>query len=82
MSRCRSCNAEIKWIQMTTGKRMPVDAAPISYRIAVPGSTGAKTLITPEGKVVSAFFDPGSKLIGYVSHFATCPNANQHRKRG
>lgn len=82
MTKCKSCGAEIIWIKMASGKNMPVDAKPISYQIAVPGATGARTLVTPNGRVVSCFFDPGSDLKGYTSHFATCPNANQHRKRG
>lgn len=81
MSRCRSCNAEIKWIRMKTGRSMPVDAKPISYRIAVPGATGTQTLVTPDGRTVSCFFDSDSDLKGYISHFATCLNAGQHRRR-
>jgi len=81
MARCKSCGTEIKWIRMKTGISMPVDAKPISYRIAVPGATGTLKLVTPEGRLVSGFFDPGSDLKGYTSHFATCPHANQHRRR-
>ena len=57
MSRCKSCNREIVWIKMKSGKAMPVD---------VP----ALTVITEDGDTIKA----------YTSHFATCPNANQHRK--
>lgn len=81
MAKCRSCGAEIIWIKMTSGKNMPVDAKPITYRIAIPGATGTQKLITQDGRVVSCFFDPGSGLKGYTSHFATCPNANQHRRK-
>ena len=65
---------------MKTGKNMPVDAKPIHYKIAVPGSTGTLQLVTKDGTVVNCFLDPLSDLIGYTSHFATCPNANMHRK--
>lgn len=54
--RCRSCNAEVYWIQTATGKKMPVDAA-------VDGG-------------VAPGLHPGQG----VSHFATCPHADQHRR--
>lgn len=82
MSRCRSCNKEIVWIKMASGKSMPCDAAPISYSENQHPSAECLTLVTPEGKIVKAVFDPSGDKIGYTSHFATCPNANQHRKRG
>jgi hypothetical protein len=70
MSRCRSCNAEIIWARTESGKAMPLDAEP-----------------TEDGnvKIVGGFavvgglqlLDPGPR---YTSHFATCPNAAQHRR--
>lgn len=84
MSRCRSCNAEIKWIKMESGKSMPVDASGISYSETFhPGAKGNNvlTLVTERGTIVRTVFDPAGDKIGYMSHFATCPNANQHRKR-
>ena len=79
MSRCKSCGAEIKWIKTASGKSMPCDAKPISYRIDT--HYGNLTLITPDGRVAKGVYDPGSDKIGYVSHFATCPNAGLHRRR-
>lgn len=79
MSVCKSCGAEIIWIKTKNGKNMPCDAKPISYRNTFP--QGSLVLITPDGKVARGEFDPSSDTIGYLSHFATCPNANQHRKR-
>ena len=29
MPKCKSCNAEIKWVEMATGKKMPLDAKPL-----------------------------------------------------
>ena len=80
MSRCKSCGAEIIWIKMKSGKAMPADAKPISYKLDL--HNGNLSLITPDGKVAKGFFDPDSDKIGYTSHFATCPNAGAHRKRG
>lgn len=82
MSRCKSCGAEIKWIKMNgTGKMMPVDAKPITYTDSLhPAESNALTLVTEHGTVTKARFDPGGDKVGYTSHFATCPNANAHRK--
>ena len=60
---CRSCGAEILWVETQNGKRMPLD-------------------FTPERRFV---IDPSNGMLAklrntYVSHFATCPNADQHRR--
>ena len=78
MSRCKSCGAEIKWIRMKSGKRMPVDEKPITYRADLKGDL---VLITPDGRVARAVFDPEADKLGYTSHFATCPNANHFRRK-
>ena len=79
MSRCRSCGAEILWVRTERGNKMPLDAKP------VPGD-GRNLFVlrdrnSPEGPLAIAawglnpYEDPH-----YVSHFATCPNAAQHRR--
>lgn len=81
MSRCKSCGAQIIWKRMQSGKSMPVDPELVTYW-AKPGAAGR--VITPNGEVISCEFegDPNSATgIGYVSHFSTCPNADQHRRR-
>ena len=78
MSKCKSCGANIIWIPTVGGKAMPCDAKPIPY---TEDSTGSLTLVTKDGRVVRAKADMSSDNFGYVSHFATCPNANTHRRR-
>jgi len=70
MSTCRSCNAPILWARSAKGKRrpMPLDPEP------VPG--GNVELVDGEAWVVK----PDPNVPRYVSHFATCPNAGQHRR--
>lgn len=77
VSRCRSCGAEIIWIKTQTGKSMPVDSERIYY---TPKTNGLLKLVTPDGRVISAEPDPSSTVWAYVSHFATCPYADRHRK--
>jgi hypothetical protein len=67
---CSSCGAEIVWMITTNGRPMPCD--PKRLTVVVP--TG-KILATargdaPEAEVKTAF----------ISHWASCPNAAQHRK--
>ena len=63
-----------------TGKAMPVDAKPISYSENMHPTANVLTLVTEHGTIVKTQFDPGGEKVGYTSHFATCPNAEQFRK--
>ena len=77
MAKCKSCGAEIVWIKMKSGKAMPCDARSIPYREVF---SGGMKLVTEGGEVVTGCFDGTSDKVAYTSHFATCPNANAHRK--
>ena len=78
MAKCRGCKAEIVWV----GK-IPCNPDLIMYR----EKKGAKgKAVTPNGEVISCVFEGDINKatgMGYVSHFATCPAADQfRRKRG
>ena len=78
---CKSCGAEIIWIKMQSGKAMPVDYNQVTYWKKTGGS---KKIVTPNGEVLSGEIEGDLNTatgVGYISHFATCPNANQHRRR-
>lgn len=77
MSRCKACGAPIIWVKLRSGKMMPCDVQKIPY---VADFNGELELVTEDGKVTRARLDVGSDRIGYQSHFATCPAANQFRK--
>jgi hypothetical protein len=83
MKGCRSCGAPVFMAVTTNGKRMPVDT--------LPKPEGRFTIRRDEmGNFVATYIDrhtlgmleqhPDGKPDAYVSHFATCPNADQHRK--
>lgn len=85
-ARCRSCGADILWITMAdTGARMPVDAGqvivPSAIEAAQTGEPVPKSLVVRDaagfGRVVTA---PPAGSVGFVSHFATCPEAHKHRR--
>lgn len=76
MSKCNSCGAEIIWVKTIAGKSMPCDAGLITFERA----GGPETFVMPDGKVERGKRSPEGNLKGYISHFATCPNAAHHRK--
>jgi hypothetical protein len=77
--RCRSCKKPIIWAVTTKGRRMPLDPEPVEngnliLRHRMSGLPTA--LYLTHGADVE--LQPDEKR--YVSHFATCPYAAQHRK--
>lgn len=79
MSACRSCGAEIIWaVTDPGGRRIPLDAEPAER------PTGLFTLVMPD-PVFTADTTPiavsAAKTPVYISHFVTCPHADQHRKK-
>ena len=81
MSVCKACGKPIWFIQMRTGVAMPVDEQPVAF---VPGA-GKRKYITEDGAVVEGRDwkqgDETPKDFGYISHFATCPKAEQFRRK-
>lgn len=75
---CRSCGAAIVWAVLPSGKAVPLDAQPVvggnvaAYR----DHTG-----TLQARVLKAGEEPAAVEHRGVSHFATCPNAHEHRRR-
>jgi len=75
---CRSCEAPIRWaVSDSTGKRIPLNAEPD------PAGNLAVRLVDGRLRVRSApagrtELDAGEKR--GMSHFTTCPDADQHRR--
>lgn len=66
---CKSCGAAVRWMMTPKGKAIPLDPQPRDDgNLVIIGSLAWKSDGTPGPR--------------YVSHFATCPYADQHRKRG
>lgn len=73
MATCKSCGADIIWVRFGTGKTMPVDFAPSADgNISIATKDGLALVISERHRT------PDMKL--HKSHFATCPNAKQHRR--
>lgn len=81
MATCKACGAPIVWIKTPGGKSMPCDPEQVTYW----QRSGAKgKIVTPNGEVLSCVFegDPQAATgIGYVPHWATCPQADSFRRR-
>lgn len=79
MGYCRSCGAEIKWIEMKSGRKMPVNVA----KRFIKKDGGNETLVTESGELIKGTFaslEEGANGEGYISHFATCPKAGSYRR--
>lgn len=78
MAVCNSCHAQIWWALTAEGKSMPINQQP----------DPDGTVSTDQSGIVEIITDPvekerlrrrGRKF--YTAHFATCPEADQHRRR-
>ena len=84
-STCKSCGAKIVWIKTTRGMSMPCNAEQVQYQ---ENKRGSALIVTKDGDVVRGNIIDGNQTslvpvvdgVGYVSHFATCPNAAKHRR--
>lgn len=73
---CRSCRESVIWCLTEQGKRMPVDVEPVPHgnlTLSDARPTPVATVVSKSGR------EPGRRL--YISHFATCPKSNQHRRK-
>lgn len=81
-STCRSCGRQIIWIRTKAGKNMPCDTTLINYKL---DGNATDNIVTENGNVIRCnardISPEEADGTGYISHFATCPNAARHRKR-
>jgi hypothetical protein len=75
--RCRSCKKPIIWAITEKNRRIPLDPEPVA---------DGNILLTPRGNFLAPlatvrFAVQLDNPLRYKSHFATCPNAAQHRRK-
>lgn len=73
-SKCRSCGAAIIWVKTPKGSSMPLDALPNPRGNIVLDGDGCTGPAKP--------LEQAETRTRYMSHFATCPFAGSHRKKG
>lgn len=79
--KCRSCNADIFWCLSSLGKNIPIDAEPVDNGNLYIVKNGFRYLaISVNANTTIAEVCRKENREKYISHFATCPHANQHRK--
>lgn len=88
IERCRSCGALIMFAKTVKGKFMPVNDRKVCF---MPSKDGKGLFITEDGEALHGTEinerDDDADLrfeelkTGYISHFATCPNAEKWRKK-
>lgn len=72
---CISCDAPLRWVKSANGKPMPLNREPAEKD-------------DPRGVIAietNLFGDTVGLVVGpthgtHISHFATCPNADTHRR--
>lgn len=69
-SRCSACGAPIQWCKTINGKSIPMDPD---------GDEHGNMTILDDGTAIHVKPEDGYGL--YTSHFATCPNAEEFRRR-
>lgn len=80
ISQCRSCHKRIIWTtNVESGRRMPVDADPIETGnvILLSGNDGPEARVLTQAELAKR----ATRRDLYASHFTTCPQANDWRKR-
>lgn len=78
MSVCKSCGASIIWARTPAGRTIPIDREPSddgNVRLSYEGHK-ANALVVGKSDDLFSIGEPR-----HQSHFATCPNADAHRKR-
>ena len=79
---CRGCGKEIAFIKTVKGKSMPVNPESVYF---IPAG-GPNTYVMIDGTIQRGrepdWTDDGKPAsIGYICHFATCPEQDRMRRR-
>jgi hypothetical protein len=72
-STCRSCDAPIVWATTENDRPIPLDVEPVLELLVDPG------LFLLDAGVARAVPREIGRLVLCQSHFASCPNAAEHR---
>jgi len=81
---CRSCGAQIGFIELPSGKKMPVDPELVKTFLHPLGEPKI-VLVTERGRIVrgvevSLTVSDAEAVEGYVPHWSTCTDPKAHRR--
>lgn len=77
---CQKCGKKILWVQMRSGKKMPVNPHFVNFR----KDRGKDRIVLTNGEVTAGTIVTDSRTadgFGYMSHFATCEYAQRFRRK-
>ena len=80
-TKCRGCGREIAFIKSVNGKSIPVDPEPLEF---IPEAAYDKFVLmdgTVERGMATERTGETETKVGYRSHWSTCPNAEDFRKK-
>lgn len=79
-STCKKCGAAIIWIDTPRGKKMPADRQAVAYKA---NPKGKERVVNLRGEVIACdlTFPGAADGMARVPHWATCPNADEFRRR-
>lgn len=78
MAVCKGCGAEVTWVKTLAGKTMPIDPKPNpDGNLQIVDRSGAQIIVA----VVNDTLFDDETTVRYTSHFATCPDADEFRRR-
>ena len=80
MAKCKSCGAPVVWRETPRGKWLPLDEGMIPYKA---DTKGTDVLVNDSGEVIRCrlSFDGAPDGMARMPHWATCPNADKHRRK-
>lgn len=81
MARCKGCGRPILWITSFSRRPIPCDPEPVPYW---EHEKAKGKIVTPNGMIISCDFQGDQQAatgLGYVPHWATCPVADQFRRK-
>jgi len=79
MNICNGCRRPIKWIRTSAGFLTPVDPEPVCIMTGL----GQSLFYSDDGRVLQgcAVSSAESDDVGFVPHWATCPNAADFKRK-
>jgi hypothetical protein len=77
VAECSSCGATINWAKTIKGRPIPLDPDPSPQGNVILSEEGTALVYRDPSAVAPRYANEPH----YLSHFATCPNADTHRKR-
>ena len=76
MPECSSCGADIIWHKTIKGRPIPLDREPTLRGNVIISEEGTALVYRDPSAIAPRYADEPR----YLSHFATCPNAETHRR--